>query len=161
MATMILLPFLFSCSDEKDPVEPDRAMLLVGTWTGTATIESATINEVDLTPWMLDAGYSFTDINILLSILDSEASGFSGTVTFREDGTFDFEGGEGTWEMINNDQSIVIDGGTENEGLINIVTLTNELFVGIVPLEDSSGDLDLDGVNDILIANLRIDYTKE
>ena len=173
----LLLLFVFaalmltSCSgdDGGDVVMDDEEMgaagTLEGVWTsGTATINSITIDGQDLDDWLedlrqelIEGGLSEEDINdILMQNTDAFTEGYEdldGTLTFNSDGTYEINDSEGsdtgTWELTNEDQTLILDQSTADELAMDIVSLTASRFEGLVE-EELGLSNDEEGSNSIV-----------
>ena len=125
-----LLFFLASCGlfDKESTIDTSQ---LVGEWT---------ISDADVVPEIggLPIKNYFTDV-LGMSGLEAEAfaalydaflkESFGGTIQFKDDHTYIFRIADsiedGTWALNAEGNKIILDGGTENEQLINIMELTS------------------------------------
>ena len=166
---------LVACSEDDDGPAGITGDL-IGTWTGgSATINSFTINGEDLSTFLdafiqllIDAGASQADADAFADEFEDELSAgftefFEGSITFDENGTYtstDSEGSDsGTWELTNNDQTILFDKGTEDELEVEIVSLTDTRFEGLIQISETE-DIDEDGTADILAASISLVFTR-
>ena len=166
---------LFSCSED-EPSGGEISGTLVGTWTdGTATINSFTINGEEISNFLetlkqllIGFGTPEAEADVFISELESEleeefTETFEGTIEFKDDGTYvatDSEGTDtGTWELIDGNQSILFDKGTDDELTMRIVSLTDSRFEGLIE-EVESGDIDDDGDSDTISVSVTIVLTR-
>lgn len=167
---------LVSCGDDDGDSGGNITGSLVGTWTGgTATVNSFTINGEDVSVFLeqyrdlLIESEEFTEeeADAFLEFFEEILIGgftetFEGTITFNEDGTYESTDSEfgtetGTWEL--SGSTLTIDGGTEDELDVEVVSLTDSRFEGTIK-EDVSEDLDGDGTSDDLSIDVTIVFTR-
>lgn len=165
-----------SCSEDDDGPDGEVSGTLVGTWTnGSATVNSFLINGEDISVFiddfiqlLVDAGSLEEDALALADLfedgLEEEfTEPYEGSITFNEDGTYsssDSEGSDsGTWELSNNNQTIIFDKGTEDELEVEIVSLTDSRFEGIIEIAETD-DLDEDGTADTFLISMTVVFTR-
>ena len=166
-----------SCAEDDDGPDGEISGTLIGTWTGgSATVNSFLVNGEDISSFiedfiqlLIDSGLSQEEANVFAEEFENGfAEGFTeifeGTFTFNEDGTYsvtDSEGSDsGTWELANDDQTVVIDRGTEDEIELEIVSLTESRFEGLIVEFIEDGDLDGDGIDDTIALSVSIVFTR-
>jgi len=166
---------LFSCSED-EPSGGEISGTLVGTWTdGTATINSFTINGEEISNFLetlkqllIGFGTSEEQAEVFISELEGElkeefTETFEGSIEFKDDGTYvatDSEGADiGTWELIDDNQSILFDKGTDDELTVRIVSLTESRLEGLIE-EVETEDIDDDGDSDTISVSVTIVLTR-
>ncbi len=171
-----MLALMTSCSEDEDEIPGDVSGSIVGTWTGgTATLNSFTVNGEDFSVYiealiqeLIDAGFPVEDAEAFFddfeeAFVQGATETFDGTLTFNADGTYestDSEGTDtGTWELIKNDESILIDKGTDEELEIQIISLSDSRFEGLIEDEEVD-DFDDDGVDDTFAISVSITLTR-
>ena len=166
-----------ACSEDDDGPDGEISGTIVGTWTGaSATVNSFTINGEDISvfldefkQFLIDFGGS-TQAEADAAIAELEAllqegytEVFDGTMTFNEDGTYEFTDStgpeSGTWELSNDGRTLTFDPGTEDELAMSIVSLTDDRLEGAILFEESD-DADLDGTDDTLSVSISIVFTR-
>ncbi len=168
---------LVACSEDDDDGPAGVTGDLIGTWTGgSATVNSFTINGEDISTFidafvqlLIEAGASQAEADAFAAEFEDELSAgftefFEGSITFNEDGTYNSTDAgvtdDGTWELANNDQTIVFDKGTVDELEVQIVSLTDSRFEGLVQ-ENETEDLDDDGTaDDVLAVSITLVFTR-
>lgn len=169
--TAVVALTLTSCSEDDGgdgTIADDVAGTLEGTWTsGTVTVNSITIDGQDIAVFLEEFRQLLIELQVpeeeIDALLDEFEEGFSedfedldGSLTFNADGTYEISDTSGTdtgtWALSNNDETLTLDGGTEDELVMNIVSLTDTRFEGLVT-EEISEDLDEDGTtNEVAIS---------
>lgn len=182
----LLMAFVFafsitSCSDDDEDdnggTPADVAGTLEGTWTsGTVTVNSITINGEDFTSYfseqfqpLVDAGFlTQAEADALAAEFEGELTtsyqeDIEGSITFNPNGTYqtiDDDGTlSGTWSLTNNDQTLLIDEGTEDELSLQIVSLTNSRLEATYS-EIETEDVDGDGMGETLNVSITYVFTR-
>lgn len=157
---------LISCSDDEEAPAGDLSGNLIGSWTSTSVlIDEITVNGVDLVEYFTSLGLPPEFITLFEEgFAQGLEEDFDVEISFMEDGTYtttDVDGTDsGVWELNANSTVLTLDKGTADEFEIEIVSLTDEQFVGKVSEVDESEDLDDDGTNDTLRISITLTLAK-
>ncbi len=173
MKTMRNLIWLFifgtflitGCNNDDEPVN-NGAIDLVGEWTATNVSVSMTVDGTPLAQWLQEAmDLSDAEAQEYADLFAEEMSGMTGTITFNEDNTYTAHFGDdpeesGTWEFINNNQTLILTEGDDDSPMeLNVITLTETtLKVGIEEVE--SEDMNDDGTKEDLVINMELTFEK-
>jgi hypothetical protein len=123
------------CSDDDEG--DNVASMLIGTWTITDSDIDAEVGGLSIKDYFIDIGglselEAETYANLFNSFL---AAMFTGTLEIKDDNTYvSTFGGEvvdGTWSVNSTGDKIIIDGGTADEMIITIVSLTETTLVAL------------------------------
>ncbi|SNT27166.1 hypothetical protein SAMN05421640_3083 [Ekhidna lutea] len=162
---LVILSVFIACSEDEG-ITAGVSGKLIGSWnSGSVAVTDITINGDDLATYYTNLGISPDLIEQIETALESEIEqGFQIDIEFKSDGTYtstDSEGTDsGTWELTSNDTKVLFDKGTEDELEVNIVSLTESMFVGSFTQVDDSEDIDEDGINDELSISISITLNK-
>jgi hypothetical protein len=117
--------------DEGDNV----AAMLIGTWTITDAEIDSDIGGMSIKDYFINmGGLSEIEAEALSAFFDAiMAATFTGTLQIKDDNTYISNfGGEvedGTWALNSNGDVLIIDGGTVDEMVINIISITSTTLV--------------------------------
>ena len=138
---LLLIGVLFAfvtftgCNDDD---ESSNASLLIGLWTITDADIDADIGGLSIIDYFIDmAGLSELEAEAFATLFDAllEAT-FTGTIEIKDDNTYITNfGGEiddGTWSLNSAGDKIILDAGTADEMVINIVSLTETTLIASV-----------------------------
>lgn len=132
-----LLALLVTYTGCKDDDEKDsKAALLIGEWTIDDADITASIQGMSIKDFFVNVGgVSEAEAQLYASIFEALlASSFSGTIEFMDNNTYEsFIAGElddGTWSMNSEGTMITMDGGTSDETVITVITLTSSMMKG-------------------------------
>lgn len=155
---LVVLTFT-SC--DKDSDGDKNADNILGVWTITSSSFDATINDVDIIQYFMDAfGVSQA---IAESITEDFYEDITGTANFKADGTYTMTTNgsvdNGTYKMSADNSKMTMDEGTVDEITVNIVTLTStKLELSFTETEVE--DMDEDGIDDTLKMTITLVFTK-
>ena len=155
IAISFSLVFFNSCeTDDDEQVKSD----LIGTWTIDDSDVEIKVGGVDLVDYLMEMfdipqehAQDFADL-----FSDDYGSVDAGTITFKEDNTYQVNFGDdvenGTWSVSSDGKTLTI---TETDGdgevyvdNLTITSLTSSMLVLTLPTETEEIDLDEDGVNE-------------
>lgn len=137
--------FVTSCNEDSEEVTPSK---LVGTWTIT-NVTLGDVGGMSMAGMLSDLlGISEVQAQLLAPLLEeSMISQYTGTIEFKEDGTYRMliagEDDEGTWSLNSGGDKLILDGGTQDEQIIEIISLNNNVLVlalSITELQDLDED---------------------
>ena len=137
--------FAASCSEDGEEVTPSK---LVGTWTIT-NVTLGDVGGMSMTGFLSNIpGVDEVTAGLLGPVLEATMlSQYTGNIEFKEDGTYIMmiagEDEDGTWSLNSGGDKIILDGGTVDEQMIDIVSLNNNvliLAVGVTELADLDDD---------------------
>ncbi len=146
LKTLLLLGFLFTfisytgCNDDDEG--DNVATMLIGTWTITDAEIDSDIGGMSIKDFFINVG-GLTEIEaeVFSSIFDAiMATTFTGTLQIKDDNTYVSNfGGEiedGTWALNSDGDVLTIDGGTVDEMVINIISITSTTLVVTTDTEE-------------------------
>jgi hypothetical protein len=157
LASAIFL--ITSCKKDEDSGGNNNE--LVGKWTVTSSSFQITIDGLDFVDYLIEMlGLTEEQAQDIASGFESED--LSGTIEFKSDGTYEAvsdSGTEtGTWEL--NGNTLTMDKGTIDETNLTVSTLTSSKLVIEYNESDNSTDWDLDGTNDTMTMEMRVEASK-
>jgi hypothetical protein len=139
--------FLFATSCTEDGEEVTTAKL-VGTWTIT-NVTLGDVGGMSMTGFISEMmGLSEVQAAILAPILETTMlSQYTGNIEFKDDMTYLMqiagEDDDGTWSLNSAGDKIILDAGTQDEQIIEIVSLNNNTLVlalSVTELTDMDDD---------------------
>ncbi len=156
--------FLAACNDEDENVA-DKADL-VGIWTAQSVDVEITINGEDFIVYLAEAlgisesqAQSFAD-----QMIDEIESDFDGTITFKEDNTYDTNFGDesdsGTWSLSGDGKNLILDEGTDDEVNAEIVEITSSTLRLMFSETEEIEDMDGDDINEEMLMEINMTLTK-
>ena len=137
--------FVTSCNEDSEEVTPAK---LVGNWTIT-NVTLGDVGGMSMTSFLSDLmGISELQAQILAPILETTMiSQYTGNIEFKDDGTYIMniagETDDGTWSLSSDGNKIILDGGTQDEQIIEIVSLNNNVLIlalNVTELQDLDED---------------------
>lgn len=154
---------LQSCSDDDEINQAN----IIGVWRVNNVDIDLTVNDIDVFEYLTEvAGYSTQEATLLESLYSSliEASLSDLTVEFKADNTYEAKlpnenPDTGTWVVNSNGTVLTLDEGTNEESVFTINSLTsNALNLSVE--QNEAEDLNEDGTNETLVANVSLSLTK-
>ncbi len=163
---LLLLVLFNACNKDEEPLS-ETYLNLIGTWSSTEIKYGVLIDNVSITQYFIDElGYTEAEAEAAVVLFGQAlASGFVGTLEFKNDNTYIAKfGGDtvnGTWELVNSDQQINLkeDGFPEVQE-VEIKSVTETTLV-VAFDEMTSDDLDGDGTDEELSINLELTLDKQ
>ena len=157
IATSAMLSFQ-SCNDDEFAKERD----LIGIWTVQDVDFNITVNDLSLGEFF----DSQQNAAFFEAFFEAEFSGEfdNATIEFKSDNTYsatqDGDVETGTWSLNSDGSQLILDGGTIDESMLNIITSTsNSLILNFEEIEDSE-DLNGDSVNDEVKITIELTLAK-
>jgi hypothetical protein len=126
---------------------------LVGTWTISESTVNITANGMDIVEYMMNTfGYTQEQAQLIedFLLLDIE-NGYSGTITFNSDNTYNVvtpdDTENGTWSLSGDGKTLTLtyEDGTDN---LTVVSLTSTTLILQQPTETEMIDFDDDGIDE-------------
>lgn len=158
LSGLVILSFT-AC--EKDSDSDPKVDEIVGEWTITSSSYTATINDVDMIQYFMDAFEVSQEI--AESITDEFYEDITGTANFKADGTYIMTSNgstdNGSYKMNADNTKITMDEGTDYEMVMNVSTLTSSKLE-LSYTETDMEDMDEDGTMDILKMTITLIFSK-
>ena len=160
---ILLIPFVFACGDDEDPVSQTYQNLL-GVWDSKEIALSLSVDNQPITEyWIEELGLTEVEAEFLLELAgQSLAAEFTGTIEFKADNTYEAKFGAdtetGSWELIKSDQFILLTTGGDVEE-IEIVSVTSANLV-VRFSDEGSSDLAGDGSGENVEAVIELTLEK-
>ena len=159
----ILIAFVtYTGCNNNDENGNDVAQKFIGTWTVTNVDIQTDIGGQSVKDFLMNLGVDETTATATETLLESMIGlNFTGTLTIKEDHTYEttFGGGDdGTWSVNSAGDKITIDGGTVDEMIIDVVSITEHMLVASTGTTESY-DLDNDPLTPDVDINITVEMT--
>jgi hypothetical protein len=168
LKALLLLGFLFTfisyigCNDDDEG--DNVAAMLIGTWTITDAEIDSDIGGMSVKDFFINVGgLSEIEAEAFSAIFDAiMGATFTGTLQIKDDNTYISNfGGEiddGTWSLNSDGDVLIIDGGTVDEMVINIISITSTTLVVTTDTEEFV-DIDDEPLTPDVEVNLSVQLT--
>lgn len=170
--TLLWMGFLFlvltACKDDEDEVTPSER--ITGEWEIQSSDVEVSINDQDYITFIQQAdnlsdeekNQAIQEIQLQIQLITQYLNQTLGsTITFNANNTYEEGGGDtGTWSLSTDGNTLTMDPDNSQEDLVfEVQTLTNTSLI-LLYEEEIQDDLDMDGEEDTLVAQLIIDLAK-
>jgi len=155
---LVVLTFT-SC--EKDSTSDPKVESIVGLWTISESSFDATINDVDMIPYIMDA-FGVTQ-ELAETFTQEYFQEITGTANFKEDGNYTMatnsKTNTGTYKLNADNTKVTMDEGTADEMILDIVSLSSSKLE-LSFTETEVKDIDNDSFDDTIIVIITLVCTK-